>query len=218
MVSAKYVNKNLGVLRSFNKYLGQVHGTTLPLDIDQLQTHDRPTVILTTEEVRQLYQATDSSALGLRDKAMLGIYYGCGLRRSEGEQLNIADINTKDKVLLVSKAKNFKQRLVPFTEAIKADLLNYLHYGWPLLNKGKEKEAFFISRRGDRITGGNLHIRLKQLADKAGIKKHIGLHTLRHSIATHLLQSGMELEHISRFLGHSSLESTQVYTHIVNEL
>jgi integrase/recombinase XerD len=75
----------------------------------------------------------------------------------------------------------------------------------------------FISARGKRLHGNSLINRLKKLAEAAGIDREIGLHTLRHSIATHLLQSGMNLENVSRFLGHQSLESTQIYTHIVAE-
>lgn len=217
-LSNVYINKQISILRNFNKYLGEVHGKRLPLDLTQLQEYRKPITILTPKEIKQLFEVTENSALGLRDRAMLSIYYGCGLRRTEGEQLNISDINTKENVLLVRKAKNGKQRLVPFTENTKTELLNYLHYARPLLDKSMEDEAYFLSRRGSRATAGNMYCRLKSLAEKATIRKNIGLHTLRHSIATHLLQSGMKLEYISRFLGHSTLESTQLYTHIVNEL
>jgi len=85
----------------------------------------------------------------------------------------------------------------------------------------KKSEALFISQRGSRIAGQSMLLRLKALQNRTGnpnlIEKEIGLHTLRHSIATHLLSSGMKLELISKFLGHSSLESTQIYTHILEE-
>lgn len=217
-ISNNYINKHVTVLKSFSRCLRELYEITLPLESDYLPLHQKPISLLTKSEIKQLFEVTENTALGLRDRAMLSIYYGCGLRRTEGVQLNVLDINTKDNVLLVRKAKNGKQRLVPFTDNTKTELFNYLHYGRPLLDKQREGHAFFLSRRGNRINGTTLFERLKSLAKNAGIEKNVGLHTLRHSIATHLLQSGMKLEYISRFLGHNSLESTQLYTHIVNEM
>jgi len=88
-------------------------------------------------------------------------------------------------------------------------------YARPHLKNGRNENALLLNRVGRRLK--DPFGRLIRLKEAAGMKKTIGLHTLRHSIATHLLQSGMSLEHIQRFLGHSSLESTQIYTHIVAE-
>jgi len=116
----------------------------------------------------------------------------------------------------VRKGKNYKERYVPMTEAIKADLENYIYQAREQLQSFKEtkNEALFISLKGTRLCGNSLLDRLKKLVKEAKIQKEIGLHTLRHSIATHLLQSGLSLEEVSQFLGHSSLESTQIYTHL----
>jgi len=222
-LSTSYLNKNLGIVKSFGKFTKEIYGIVLPLSIIiQEKATTKNTIVLTVQEIKQLYRAIKTDALGQRDRAMLGIYYGCGLRRSEGEQLNLTDINLNEKLLLVKKGKNNKERIVPFTENIRNDFSNYLDYGRKqLLNSlwsnNNQHESFLVSRKGNRASAGNIYSRLKKLALIANIDKKIGLHTLRHSIATHLLQQEMELESIQYFLGHSSLESTQTYMHIANE-
>jgi integrase/recombinase XerD len=149
---------------------------------------------------------------------MLSIYYGCGLRRSEGVNLDAKDILLKEKLVFVRAGKGYKERYVPMNEAVKEDLDNYLYErSGSLEGCGSKEESFFISYLAKRMSGNALITRVQNLANKAKIGKTIGLHTLRHSIATHLLQSGMTLEEVSQFLGHSSLESTQIYTHLAHE-
>lgn len=157
--------------------------------------------------------------MGIRDRAILSIYYGCGLRRNEGVNLNLKDIQLKEKLVYVRKGKGNKERYVPMTETVKEDLENYIHVAREnLINpRISNQEAFLLSQRGKRIHENSIAIRLQKLAEAARINKTFGLHALRHSIATHLLQSGMALENVSKFLGHQSLESTQIYTHIINE-
>jgi integrase/recombinase XerD len=148
---------------------------------------------------------------------MLVVFYGCGLRRNEGVHLNLSDINFDKYILHVRKGKNYKERLVPISKASLKYLQEYIYDHRSQLSKGS-LDALFLSYRGFRMQGQSLLIRLKQLQHATGdltlLEKEIGLHTLRHSIATHFLQAGMKLESISRFLGHGSLESTQVYTHL----
>ena len=121
-------------------------------------------------------------------------------------------------MLYIRKAKNNYERYVPITTGNLKHIEQYIYNARNLLLPEKANEqALFISERGCRINKGSMYIRLKGLQEKAKLTKEIGLHTLRHSIATHLLQSGMELENIALFLGHRCLDSTQLYTHIVNE-
>jgi integrase/recombinase XerD len=148
---------------------------------------------------------------------MLAVYYGCGLRRNEGINLDTSDVLMNKNLLYVSKGKNYKERYVPMTEAVKEDIMNYLDFARPMF-LCMQNNALFLSRSGSRLITQGMAIRLQKLKEKAGIDKEAGLHTLRHSIATHLLQSGMKLSQIKRFLGHSSMESTQIYTHVANEL
>ncbi len=174
--------------------------------------------ILTREEIQLLYAATTECPMGIRDRAMLSIYYGCGLRKTEGVQLDVSDVLIERRMLYIRKSKNNHQRYTPVTEANLKYIEQYIYNARPLLVSDKSSEhALFVSERGCRINKGTMYIRLKGLQEKANLTKEIGVHTLRHSIATHLLQSGMELENIALFLGHRCLDSTQVYTHIINE-
>jgi integrase/recombinase XerD len=216
-LSSSFLNKHLQSICCFIRYLKETEQAYLETDIILPQAKPKLPEILTQEEIRQLYEACDTSPIGLRDRVMLTVYYGCGLRRNEGVSLDIPDFLTDKNLLYVRKGKNYKERYVPLTPEIKQDLQEYLDYGRSSQLKDFSNEAFFLSERGTRITGQSLMLRLKCLLSKAEITKDAGLHTLRHSIATHLLQSGMKLKNISKFLGHSSLESTQIYTHITNE-
>ena len=152
---------------------------------------------------------------------MLSLCYGCGLRRGECAGLNIEDILFDRNLVYIRRTKTYYERLVPMTEKIKTDIENYLLYGRPLLVKDERRKALLLSRRGNRISKGQLHCRFTRLLKLAALKdenKKMSLHNLRHSIATHLLQSGMRLSDIQQFLGHRSLESTQIYTHILHQI
>ena len=121
-------------------------------------------------------------------------------------------------LLYIRKAKGGKQRYVPMVGQVKKDIISYLETTRPMLMDKQLHEVFFIGITGKPFSGSGLYERVRKLVEQVGIEKKIGLHTLRHSIATHLLASGMKLSEIAKFLGHSSLESTQIYTHIVDEI
>jgi len=212
------INHRRGLLQ-FSKYLKETDQYYFQVDVPLEKIERKIKTILTTTEIKSLYEICEHSPLGLRDRAMLSIYYGLGLRRTEGVSLDVSDYMPEKNMLYVRKGKNYKERYVPITEEIKEDLEGYLYYGRPLQLKHNAETAFFLSERGSRISGQSMNLRLKTLLDKSGItKENIGLHSLRHSIATHLLQSGMPLKQIAIFLGHESLESTQIYTQIINEI
>ena len=164
---------------------------------------------LTKEEIQQLFEA----ATTLKQTALLHIFYSCGLRRSEGEALNINDVHFKKQLLYVREGKGAKRRVVPITERVSKDLEEYYlqERTNSITKKVKDEDAFLLNRIGNRMTGDQLNKLLKEIADKAAIQKEITLHHLRHSIATHLLQSGMSMEYVRDFLGHSFLETTQIY-------
>ena len=215
-LSNSYLLKHLQALKRLSEYLRNTEQESFDTDILLEEGKRKLPEILSREEIKLLYEITKDSPIGLRDRAMLAVYYGCGLRRNEGVSLNTEDVLTNKNLLYVRHGKNYKERYVPMTAEVKQDIECYLFYGRPFLLKEEHEEAFFLTERGERPEGQSLHIRLKQLAKKAEIHKVSGLHMLRHTIATHLLESGMSLENIARFLGHESLESTQIYTHILN--
>lgn len=234
-LSAAHLNKHLQALYGFCKYLRQSGRLILePLNISWEEKEQEIIQVLTEEEIKQLYEVCEKHpvstsrkpqwfypALALRDRAMLTIYYGCGLRRNEGLHLDIQDVLFEKQLLYVKKGKGYKERFVPISKAGLIHLEKYIYDSRPLFLHDEKQDALFISERGKPITGQSMLIRLnmllKRTENKELIEKEITLHTLRHSIATHLLANGMDLEKIQEFLGHSSLESTQIYTHLLKE-
>jgi len=215
-LSKNYLRTHLTNLRRFARYLRESGNESFDVSMQIKGKLYNIREIFTKSEITALYEATGSDILGLRDRAILAVYYGCGLRKSEGASLDIKDVLLDRNLLYVRKGKNYKERYVPMTAGVREDLKNYIECARPVLLK-RQTHALFIGVEGQRIGGATMLDRLHQLKEKAGIDKDAALHSLRHSIATHLLQSGMELEKIKQFLGHNSLESTQIYTHIAYE-
>jgi integrase/recombinase XerD len=216
-LSNAHINKYHQGLILLSQFVRQTNRGSFTVETERLEQTRALPEILTQAEVKELYNACNADVLGLRDKVMLDIFYACGLRRNEGVHLDVSDIDFKSKLIYVRKGKNYKERYVPVNETILQHVRDYLDHSRPFLQKKDKTPALFISDKGYRAQGQSLLIRLRKLARLGRISKRIGLHTLRHSIATHLLQGGMKLKHIARFLGHDSLESTQIYTHIVHE-
>jgi integrase/recombinase XerD len=236
-LSSSSINKTLQAVTTFARYLNQTGKHILDATPRRVVNDVDEKIILSKEEIKALYESTflhhreNTIAMGQRDRAIIAIFYGCGLRKNEGSKLNITDIDLVRKLVFVRKGKGNKQRYVPIANKHVEDIKAYLEEGrnWFLLEhkavhyykQGKKKpntddEAFFINQQGQRMNA--FYQRIEYMKEKSGIEKHFSTHNLRHSIATHLLQSGMSIEDIAKFLGHSSLESTQIYTHIVNQL
>ncbi len=165
------------------------------------------TEILSQEEIHLLYGVCGS----MKERATLHLFYGCGLRRSEGTKLDIADLHFRSRMLYVREGKGKKRRAVPMTEKISEGLKEYYHQE----RKGKLNEkAFIVNERGTRMQADSYSDILKRLVQRAMIGKEITLHGLRHSIATHLLESGLSVEYVRDFLGHVHIDTTERYTHI----
>ncbi len=220
-LSQAHLNKHRQALKKFGEYLQQNQNIILPINIKPLVLQQEAIVVLTKKEINLLYQSTIyHESLKWRDLAMLELYYSCGLRRREGVKLDVKDIDLYQRRLHVKYGKGYKERIVPFTDQTANYFRDYQrNFRDRVMKKGEQ--GFLLSVQGNRITGQSLLLRLKRLQTKteneALQEKQIGLHTLRHSIATHLLKSGMNLTDIQQFLGHASLESTQIYTHLINE-
>ena len=228
-LSNTYINHHLNAIEKFLQYLHHIGVNQVPTLGIRKHKLERATIsIWWPNEIEQLYKAASKQsdypkqeALNARDKVLLTIFYGCGLRRTEAVSLNIDDINLDSKIIHVKKGKNYKERFVPFNKTGAAYLQEYIYDYRTQLSNDSKNSALFIACGGSPLTGGSLYRRLMQLQqeleDPILKQKTLTLHGLRHSIATYLLKAGMSLEKISHFLGHSSLESTQIYTHLVHQ-
>jgi site-specific recombinase XerD len=175
------------------------------------QPHHQKREILGEGEIQLLF----NSARSLRVKAVLHLCYSCGLRRWEAVQLDVRDIHFRNQLLYVRRGKGGVRRVIPFTARTGQDLWHYYQYERAEEERaGRPMEAFLLNSRGGRLQGNAMNRMVSELVAKAGIDKAISLHSLRHSIATHLLAGGMTLERVRDFLGHKHLETTQLYTRV----
>jgi integrase/recombinase XerD len=178
--------------------------------------------VLTQEEIQALYAACETA----QERAILSLAYGCGLRAGELERCNIEDIRLREKLLVVPRGKGLKRRVVPMSAGVAKDLSDYYYNEREALTHGRDypphpdrnREAFMLHSRGGRMRKWTYNKYLKRIIEgtenEAIKKKQITIHNLRHSIATHLVEQGVAVEQVRQFLGHSQLETTQIYTHI----
>ena len=225
-LSAYSLNNHICALYCFNVYLKKHGGKALPLQLQKEKTDPLAGItIVTQSEIKELFKAAEYKnteyRMQLRDKAMLVILYSCGMRRNEAVNLEVNDILFDRRLIYVRKGKNYKERYIPVNEYNIRILEDYKYEGRPLYPNAATNESFFMGYHGNGMQGEAFKVRLRQLIESTGneglIAKCITPHKLRHSIATHLLENGVPIKTIKQFLGHSSLESTQLYTHIVKQ-
>lgn len=167
--------------------------------------------ILSTDEIDRIIATVDTSSVkGLRDSAMLELLYSCGLRVSELLSLKIQDLFFGEGYIRVI-GKGDKQRLVPISATARERIYRYLDKR-PETRSGEE--TLFLNNRGSRLTRVMVFTILKQAARNAGIEKRISPHTFRHSFATHLLEGGASIRQVQEMLGHESILTTEIYTHL----
>ncbi len=173
---------------------------------------------LRPEEVDRLLTgaAGDSQPDGLRDYAMLELMYACGLRVSELVGLDLGHVDL-DSGTVRCFGKGAKERVVPLHDTAVSAIERYLVSGRPELALPRSGDALFLNRKGQRLTRQGFWLRLQRCATAAGIESRITPHMLRHSFATHLLHGGASLRHVQELLGHASISTTQIYTHLTNE-
>jgi integrase/recombinase XerD len=207
-LSEAYINHHIYSIKLFFTWLEQTH----QIDENPISNikFKRPKINtrqpLSQDEIKQLFDATKN----LKERIILHLFYSCGLRRSEAVSLNMIDIDFGNSLLYVRDGKGAKRRVIPLSQKAKNDLENYCKE----YRKDKSLEPFMLSRIKYRMSGDSYNRILKQLLQRTEINKEITLHHLRHSIATHLLENGMSIEFVRDFLGHSHLETTQIYAKI----
>ncbi len=172
-------------------------------------------VFLSVEEIDLMLSYIDrSTPEGERNLAMLETMYSCGLRVSELISLKLSDLHINDGFISVI-GKGDKQRLIPIGKSALRLIDNYLtHHRSHIKIKKNNEDMIFLSKRGTSITRQMVFYVIKDLAEKAGIKKPLSPHTFRHSFATHLVEGGADLRAVQEMLGHESITTTEIYTHL----
>lgn len=215
--STRTIARHISSIRSFHQFLLRDkvtnHDPTVHLEMPQIEK--KLPKILSIDEVEALIQAPDKSKpQGIRDVAMIELLYGTGMRISECIGLNLEDVHLTMGFVRVF-GKGGKERIVPLGKSALEACEKYLqHARYELQGKYPRTDAFFINRRGKRLTRQGCWKLLKQHALNANIKKEMTPHTLRHSFATHLIENGADLRAVQEMLGHSDISTTQIYTHI----
>jgi integrase/recombinase XerC len=215
--SNRTVLRRLSSLRSFFKYaMREKLVTENPLEeIDSPKKEKRLPVSITYAQVEILFAGPDlSSYLGLRDRVIMELFYSSGLRLSELTRLNKKDFDQKNFVLNVY-GKGKKMRQTPITESAAKWIIDYLNHPE---REEKEGQAIFLNKWGTRLTTRSVDRNFAAYLKASGLSERITPHTIRHTIATHWLENGMDLKTIQLILGHTSLSTTTIYTHVSPKL
>ncbi len=219
-LSEKSQSRIISSLKSFFKYL-LVEGVIVdnPSDILEMPRIGRKIpVVLSVDEIELLLKTIDvSTSLGHRNRAIIEVLYGCGLRVSELINLKISNIFFKEEFIRVI-GKGDKQRLIPLGRSAHKEIDNYIKSFRTHIEPCKGHGDFlFLNRRGKQLTRVMIFTIVKNVCSLAGIEKNISPHTFRHSFATHLIEGGADLRVVQEMLGHESITTTEIYTHIDRE-
>lgn len=223
------LNKHQQALKLFMKYIKNAgfrltFGVHLKYEkVNRIDKKD----ILTQDEIKLVFEACNYSHVSeefrLRDKAILAILYTCGLRRNEAVGLNVFDVDFQNNRIYVRRGSKNKKREKPYVGINDFNLnilKNYLNKSRPRFDIYHKTNALFVNKNGTRMLGKTFADRLKAIIkateNEEIQEKKITPHNLRHSVATHLLQNGLSIEKVSKFLGHRKLESTQIYLHLAD--
>jgi len=212
-IGGRSLQRNLSAIRSFYRYL-----------IDEAKVNNNPAEgiiapktprklpkVLDADQTVQLVEIDEQDGLAVRDRAMLELIYSSGLRLAELISINMGDLDFSDRILTVT-GKGKKMRSVPVGKHAIQAIKNWLKIRQSMINENET--ALFISQRGKRISPRSVQERLKQWAIKQGLPSHVHPHMLRHSFASHMLESSGDLRAVQELLGHADISTTQVYTHL----
>ena len=218
-MSARSVARNISAIKSFFRYLvaeGRVEDNPARL-VETPRASLRLPQVLSRDEIEGLLAQPDENVpRGKRDRAMLECLYATGLRVSELVNLKISDINLEAGYVR-TLGKGSKERLVPIGDTAMEAIKDYLSEGRPYFTKGKVSPYLFLSLRCNPLSRQGFWKIIKKYGLKAGIKKKISPHCIRHSFATHLIGAGADLRSVQVMLGHEDISTTQIYTHISRE-
>lgn len=213
----KTISRHISTLRSFYKYLLSINKITKnPMILISNPKLDKKLPnFLYYDELELILNIPDKSTiLGLRDALILELLYSTGIRVSELINIKLKDIDLNDKKILIL-GKGNKERYVLYGKALKELLDLYLKESRSKLNK--DSEFLILNKNGNKITDRGVRLIISKIIEKGNIEYHVSPHTLRHTFATHMLDNGADLKSVQELLGHSSISTTQVYTHVTNE-
>ena len=218
-LNTKSIVRDLVAVRAFFRFLIQ-EGILESNPVEELES---PKVartlpeILTLKEIEQILEQPNlQTPLGIRDRAMLETLYATGMRVSELTQLPTHQVNLEGGYVLVY-GKGSKERIIPLGGEAMKWVSAYLKTARRILSKGKESPFLFVNRSGRGMTRQRFWKSLKEYARRAGLRKRITPHLLRHSFASHLLERGADLRSVQMMLGHVDISTTQIYTHVAGE-
>jgi len=213
------INRKTACLRSFYRHLRREELT----DADPTAALSPPTKsrklprVLTYAEVKRLLESvSESDPIALRDRALLEVMYGCGLRASEAVGLDVNEVDLR-RGFVRPHGKGNKDRIVPLGREAAAAVTRYLRSGRPELIGSRAESRLFVNFRGGPLTRQGLYKIIRRHAKKVGLEGRMSPHTLRHSFATHLLSGGCDLRSVQEMLGHADVATTQLYTHLSGE-
>ncbi|NOS75177.1 MAG: tyrosine recombinase XerC [Methyloglobulus sp.] len=213
-IGSKSLQRELSAIRSFYTFL--LKNSLVEINPAQYvkapkQARKLPKT-LDVDQVNGLLEAGASSSLEIRDLAMFELFYSSGLRLSELSSLDMADLDLSDRSLLVRSGKGGKSRILPIGGKAVTAINNWLQERAKMSAIGDS--ALFVTTKGRRLGQRSIELRLSLWCKKKGIQEHIHPHMLRHSFASHLLESSQDLRAVQELLGHSNISTTQIYTHL----
>lgn len=212
-IGGKSLQRKLSSLRSFYQFLVRTHllKNNPAIDIRAPKTGRKLPDTLDAEVLTQLLDIPDSHILAVRDRAIMELFYSSGLRLSELVTLDLNSIDLKEN-LLQALGKGSKTRILPIGRKAAEALNNWLKRRVEMAKV--EEVALFVSKRGTRLSTRSVQQRLNYWRKKQGLEQHIHPHKLRHSFASHILESSGDLRAVQELLGHSDISTTQIYTHL----
>lgn len=216
-MSAGYLNKHREVVLRFIEFIKSVKQGQSGIKIKVIKKEDIPITILTEGEIKEVLDSFDETIIDIRDKAIISLLYGCGLRKGELFTLDVQDINLNKGLVHLPKTKTKYARKVPMTKSVQKNIESYLFNVRNLmLDASNSEDSFLITVRGTAMKKPTMATIMKRINNRLTIGKKIGCHMLRHSIATHLHRF-IRLEDVAKFLGHRNYDSTMIYTHLKHE-
>lgn len=218
-LSRRTIARKLSAIRSFYKYLviEGVVDRNIAADVITPKQSKKLPLFLYPKEIEILLSQPKNDVLGIRDRAILELLYATGVRVGELVSIKISDLNLGVNCIIVY-GKGSRERVVFFGEKAEQSIDDYLRKSRPyLLKEGKPCDALFLNKNGTGISDRSIRRIVDKYARQACLNENISPHTLRHTFATHLLNNGADLKTVQELLGHVSLSTTQLYTHVTRE-